>query len=159
GHPHSEQDQQDEYQAFLALRMHLHHLPTATTRLLIDQSPAGQPGLHHVQRQYHQGNGVAGPDVDAVPAHTQNFTQTAHDIFSSASRTQRVLCSRCSTSRRMRMNRLSVNRASKPSTISRSGSHISTGMAGFSVSLTVARWCRVFHQFTEYLMIGMFTVP
>src|SRR5690554_7182017 len=32
-------------------------------------------------------------------------------------------------------------------------------MAGFSVSLKVAGWCRVFHQFTEYLMIGMFTVP
>ena len=33
------------------------------------------------------------------------------------------------------------------------------GMAGFSVSLKVEGWCRVSHQSTEYLMIGMFTSP
>ena len=40
-----------------------------------------------------------------------------------------------------------------------SGSHISTGIAGFSVTLKVAGWCRVFHHSTEYLMIGMLITP
>ena len=39
------------------------------------------------------------------------------------------------------------------------GNHISTGIAGFSVMVKVAGWCRVFHHSTEYLMIGMFTTP
>src|SRR5690554_4958581 len=30
---------------------------------------------------------------------------------------------------------------------------------GFSVNFKVAGWCKVFHQFTEYLMMGMFTNP
>ncbi len=39
------------------------------------------------------------------------------------------------------------------------GKYISGGMAGCSVILKVAGWCRVFHHSTEYLMIGRFTRP
>src|SRR5690606_6350183 len=47
----------------------------------------------------------------------------------------------------------------KPMTMTSNGSHISIGIAGFSVSLKVAGWCSVFHQSTEYLMIGILTTP
>ena len=33
------------------------------------------------------------------------------------------------------------------------------GMAGFSVRVKVAPWCRVFHHSTEYLMIGIWHLP
>src|SRR5690554_4672580 len=40
-----------------------------------------------------------------------------------------------------------------------SGNHISIGIAGFSVMVKVAGWCNVFHQSTEYLMMGILTTP
>src|SRR5690606_18081232 len=40
-----------------------------------------------------------------------------------------------------------------------SGSHISIGIAALPVTVEVAGWCRLVHQSTEYLMIGMFTTP
>src|SRR5690554_1952064 len=39
------------------------------------------------------------------------------------------------------------------------GNHISIGIAGFSVMVKVAGWCNVFHQSTEYLMMGILTTP
>ena len=40
-----------------------------------------------------------------------------------------------------------------------SGSHISTGIAGFSVSEKLAGWCRVYHHSTENLITGRLTTP
>src|SRR5512145_3404100 len=46
-----------------------------------------------------------------------------------------------------------------PSALMASGTHISGGMAGAAVRRKVAGWCRVSHQSTEYLMIGMLITP
>jgi hypothetical protein len=60
---------------------------------------------------------------------------------------------------RMRNSSKVANKSAKPSAITSNGTSIGKAIAGPPSRMTLAGWCRVFHQTTENLMIGRLTTP
>src|SRR6516165_3931965 len=60
---------------------------------------------------------------------------------------------------RIRSISSATNNSEKPAAITSNGTSIEMSIRGPPIRMTLAGWCRVFHQSTENLMIGRLTTP